>query len=108
MTPLSRRGFLGTIAAIPVLGKLIAQDTYGFVDVERADALGIWPCRVFVDGVEIDDCLSFNDREGWAEYFVIDAHDQYIYSRPIDGYVTGRRRGHVTVQPRSIHPGLST
>lgn len=50
---------------------------YGYVNVRRAQELGIHGCTVFVNGVETKDCFAFNDEEGWAD----------IYTRDRDGRI---------------------
>ena len=62
---MNRRTLLQTLAALPLCGWMRPKAGYGFVDVKRAQALSIFPCKVYDgSGVLIEHCRSFNDETG--------------------------------------------
>lgn len=63
---MNRRNMLASLAALPFMGWVkLNGKTFGYVDVKRAQQLGIHPCRVYdANGRELKDCLSFNDETG--------------------------------------------
>ncbi len=111
---MTRRGLLKSFAAMLAGGAVLVRRAQastvgvGYMDVERCIREGWHPATVYCDGVEIEDCVRFDDRAGWVEYFVHDANDQYIISRPLDGIVTGRRYGCVQFVPNRLSVRRST
>jgi hypothetical protein len=58
---------------------LLPRTAYGYVDVERAQARGWWPARVYLDGVDVsNDCAALDDREGWVELMERDARGRHF------------------------------
>lgn len=68
---------------------------FGYVDVDRANVLGIADCVVFVGGVEVKDCIAFNDDEGWADIYARDRNGSLIST--VDGFVILRVVGKITL-----------
>ena len=48
------------------------------IDLEKAKELGIFPVNVFVNGVPVNNCISFDTERGFAKYHRIDTNDQVV------------------------------
>ena len=48
------------------------------IDYKKAKELNLIPLRVFVDGVEVKDCVSFDVEYGRADYDRIDSNGYAI------------------------------
>jgi hypothetical protein len=55
-----------------------ATSSFGFLDVDRALQAGYLPAHVFLNGKEINDVVTLNDREGWVEILERDDRGHYI------------------------------
>lgn len=88
--------FLGFVTGA-ALSLRAATRGLGYVDVERAVAEGWFPCTVYLDGIEVEECVAFNDREGWVEANVLDGDGRAQYDIYRDTVLKERRYGTVTM-----------
>lgn len=92
---MKRRSFmallgLGSVAAVTEISANPNVGKFGFVDVDRAQLLG-----VFVNGVEVERCFAFN-VEGWADRFVTTLNGAYLIED--DHVKSARVYGVVTIK----------
>jgi hypothetical protein len=95
---MTRRTFAAAVASM--LALLLPRGSYGLTTVDRWSALRMREqgARVLLDGDDItDDCVEFNDREGWARIFQRNAEGRHFLNDAKTGAASVRLRGRVEV-----------
>lgn len=105
---ISRRGFIARLSA---LGAGVAVMTgagtdhrrYGRLDVRTAQSRGLWPARVYVDGIETTECIECDDIQGWVREFVRNKRHQLVVDPETDTFRSIVRYGRVLFMPGLGH-----
>lgn len=74
---------------------------YGELDAIEANKRGFLPATVLVDGQPVQDCVVFNDIEGWADVYVRDEEGNYKINYSADGLEVRRLHGSIEYIPYS-------
>jgi hypothetical protein len=105
---MNRRSFLSTLLVAPIAVKAVAAPLgpFGFVDVDRWHALGLFGSHgVFLDGVEVTNgAIWFNDVAGQVGRYVL--LEDRMYANDENGEpMVEVLRGDVTVRPVEPYGG---
>ena len=76
---------------------------YGRLSAKESNALGYLPAKVLLNGEPINECVLFDDNEGWVEVNKMDEDGNHVlhydYDGNPDGIVTEVLYGEVTYLP---------
>ena len=95
---MTRRTFMGAIAAIAAALGMKSDETYGYIHVDEAIAQGLGHSTVLLDGVDVSkQCFACDDRAGMVWLYKRKDGHNYIENGKIAEEI---RRGRVQFIPR--------